>query len=99
PPPGPTPTTPPPPVAPPAPPATTSEPAVAPPAPSAPPPAPEKTFNDLTKQERSGVMENVVTPKMGALMHDLDAKRFKTVGCKTCHGKGAKDATFAMPNP
>jgi hypothetical protein len=44
-------------------------------------------------------MKSAVMPKMGAQFHDFDAKTFAEPRCALCHGAGAKDRTFKMPNP
>jgi hypothetical protein len=49
-------------------------------------------------EERIAHMEAVVEPQMGATFQSFDASRFADFGCETCHGPGAEDGTFAMPN-
>jgi len=44
-------------------------------------------------------MKTAVMPKMGGLFHDFDAKRYAEPKCILCHGSGAKDGSFKMPNP
>lgn len=44
-------------------------------------------------------MKTVVTPKMTTVFQDFDAKRYANVNCKTCHGEGAMQGKFQMPNP
>jgi hypothetical protein len=44
-------------------------------------------------------MKAAVMPKMGPMFHDFDAKTFAEPRCGLCHGAGAKDGTFKMPNP
>jgi len=55
-------------------------------------------WDGLTKDQRMDVMKTVVTPKMTATFQGFDAKLFAKVTCATCHGAGAKDGKFAMPN-
>jgi hypothetical protein len=43
-------------------------------------------------------MKSAVMPKMGALFHDFDAKTFAEPKCGLCHGPGAKEGNFKMPN-
>lgn len=70
--------------------------AVASVAPSASATAPK--WEGMGKEERINLMKTVVMPKMGELFKAHDAKKFKEVTCKTCHGPGAKDGNFKMPN-
>ena len=44
-------------------------------------------------------MKTTVMPKMGAAFHDFDAKKYAEPKCTLCHGSGAKDGNFKMPNP
>jgi hypothetical protein len=44
-------------------------------------------------------MKAGVMPKMGAAFHDFDAKTYAEPKCVLCHGSGAKDGSFKMPNP
>ena len=44
-------------------------------------------------------MKTAVMPKMGGLFHDFDAKKYADPKCVLCHGSGAKDGSFKMPNP
>jgi len=44
-------------------------------------------------------MKKTVLPKMSAEFQAFDAKRFENFSCATCHGDGAKDGSFKMPNP
>jgi len=44
-------------------------------------------------------MKSVVLPKMGALFHDFAPTHYAEPTCATCHGPGAKDGSFSMPNP
>lgn len=44
-------------------------------------------------------MKKTVFPKMKDEFTGWDAKRFADMNCKTCHGDGASDGSFTMPNP
>ena len=60
---------------------------------------PSVAWKDMTKDQRARFMARVVVPKMKPLFQTFDAKRFADFGCATCHGAGAKDHKFKMPNP
>ena len=85
--------------------ASEAPPAEAPPAEAAPqsPPtslAPAKPWADLGRDERIAHMKSVVVPHMKALFQaSPEAADFKEFGCTTCHGPGAKEGKFNMPNP
>src|SRR5262249_50099023 len=55
-------------------------------------------WKDLTEQQRSRFMTRVVMPTMKPLFQAFDPKGFPDFGCVTCHGEGAKNRTFKMPN-
>lgn len=50
---------------------------------------------DLTQREQ--YMKDVVMPRTKELFVAFDAK-YQTMDCKTCHGDGATDGSFEMPN-
>lgn len=58
----------------------------------------EKTWPEMQTAERLEHMSYVVAPRMKALFMEFDKERFSDFGCPTCHGAGAEDGTFAMPN-
>jgi hypothetical protein len=66
--------------------------------PPAGPQAPAKAWKDMTRPERGQYMGEVVLPRMKALLQSFDAQHFAVVDCATCHGPGAEDRTFRMPN-
>jgi len=63
------------------------------------PPNATKTWPEMTGDERAAHMHEVVAPAMRTAFQAHDAQRFADFGCKTCHGPGEQDGTFAMPNP
>jgi hypothetical protein len=77
---------------------------VASPAPAAPgapgaPTASMPAWKNMKTDERKHYMKTVVLPKMKDQFAAFDAKRYGEMNCMTCHGDGAKDGSFAMPNP
>ena len=61
-------------------------------------PSPPASWDALSHEQKRAYMQKAVLPKMGALLHEYDAKRFAAPTCATCHGAGAKDGSFKMPN-
>lgn len=47
---------------------------------------------------RKKFMRDMLMPAMRDAFREFDAERFAAVGCKTCHGSGVADGTFAMPS-
>jgi hypothetical protein len=69
--------------------------------PASPPAGPQpsaKSWKGMTRHERGQYMGEVVLPRMKALFQGFDAQHFAVVDCATCHGPGAEDRTFRMPN-
>jgi hypothetical protein len=63
------------------------------------PTASGKLWADMNKKERKQHMKEVVMPKMKELFVEFDAKHFAKMDCATCHGAGATNGKFKMPNP
>lgn len=87
-----------------------SEPATESPVPAAEEPAPPAAeepaappegmaFKDMSHEQRIAFMKETVVPTMKPLFQEYDAKRYGEFNCKTCHGAGAADGSFKMPNP
>jgi len=63
-------------------------------------PVPEgMAFKDMNADQRVSFMKHTVLPTMKPIFQEFDAKAFADFTCKTCHGKGAEDGDFDMPNP
>jgi len=72
-------------------------------APAAPAPAAgaEKKIDweHATVAEKKKYMKTVVLPTMKKEFIAYDEKTYKKMNCGTCHGDGASDGKFKMPNP
>lgn len=55
-------------------------------------------FKDMNFEQRDAFMEEVVLPQMTKTFVAFDAK-FEGMACKTCHGDGATNGSYAMPSP
>lgn len=53
----------------------------------------------MPKEQRGKFMAMVVVPRMRPVFQAFDSKEFAEFGCKTCHGKNARERGFEMPNP
>ncbi|MBL8972968.1 MAG: hypothetical protein JNK56_20440 [Myxococcales bacterium] len=56
-------------------------------------------FDDLSKEDQKRFMKEVFVPPMREAFQTFDAKDFEKFTCATCHGAGAKEGRFEMPNP
>lgn len=56
-------------------------------------------WDSWSHDQKLEYMKTTVMPKAAALFHDFDAKKYADAKCNLCHGAGAKDGTFKMPNP
>ena len=55
-------------------------------------------WKDMNADQRHAYMEKVVMPKAKEVFAAFDPK-YASMDCKTCHGPGAEDGSFEMPNP
>ncbi len=53
----------------------------------------------MNHDQKLAFMKSTVMPKMKEDFVAFDGKRFADMNCKTCHGDGATDGSFKMPNP
>ena len=68
-------------------------------APAAPSPGPPRVaWSAMTADLRGAYMRKVVMPKMKELFVAFDGARYEKMSCTTCHGAGATNGTFKMPN-
>ncbi len=53
----------------------------------------------MDRRARIDYMKKVVVPTMGPLFKAYDSDEFGRINCLTCHGDGAIEGTYEMPNP
>ena len=53
----------------------------------------------MSPAEKKKYMKTKVLPEMKQAFQAYDAKNYKKFTCATCHGEGATDGKFKMPNP
>ncbi len=56
------------------------------------------SWGEMTFAQKKAHMSDAVVPKLGEVFRGYDADRFAGFDCATCHGPGADDGSFAMPN-
>ena len=64
-----------------------------------PPPSGPVAWKDMNADQRHEYMKSTVLPAMKETFVAFDAEDFGSMDCKTCHGPGADDGSFEMPNP
>ncbi|HUH01154.1 MAG TPA: hypothetical protein VML75_04105 [Kofleriaceae bacterium] len=55
-------------------------------------------WKDLEFSARKKLREEKVLPEMKRMFAEFDSAKFADVTCQTCHGDGAIDGSFEMPN-
>jgi hypothetical protein len=58
-----------------------------------------KRWSEQSPTERATLMKTAVLPRMRDAFQTNDLGLYANFDCATCHGAGAKDKTFKMPNP
>jgi hypothetical protein len=80
--------------------ASAAPPASAAPATAGPPAAPGAgDWDKWSHDQKLAYMKASVMPKMHDVFAGYDSAKYGAANCKTCHGKGADDGSFKMPNP
>ena len=59
----------------------------------------EVAWADMVKEQRIDYMKSVVLPRMKQSFTQFSPDRYSKMNCVTCHGDGAADGSFKMPNP
>jgi hypothetical protein len=59
----------------------------------------QKSWRDMSHDERLALMKAAVLPQMKKAFQQFDPKQFADFSCATCHGTRAKSGNFDMPNP
>ena len=61
--------------------------------------AQEPAWKEMDHEQRVQYMRTVVLPQMRQTFAEFDSEKFGRINCKTCHGDGATNESFEMPNP
>jgi cytochrome c553 len=69
------------------------------PKPTTPPPAAKLAWKDMNADQRFEYMKTSVLPAAKAKFQAFDATKYAELDCSTCHGDGAEDGSYEMPNP
>jgi hypothetical protein len=59
----------------------------------------QKRWSERNTEERMSFMLSTVMPTMREAFQTNDLARYTVFDCASCHGAGAKDKTYKMPNP
>jgi hypothetical protein len=59
---------------------------------------PDVAFDKLDHKQQVAFMKQKVVPVMKPIFQNHDAKAFAEFNCTVCHGEGAKEGKFDMPN-
>ena len=53
---------------------------------------------DMSFDQRKKLMKSTVLPELKKAFQAFDSKKYKSFTCATCHGEGATNGKFKMPN-
>jgi cytochrome c553 len=53
---------------------------------------------NMSFDQRKKLMKSSVLPELKKAFHSFDQKKYQKFTCATCHGDGATDGKFKMPN-
>jgi hypothetical protein len=56
-------------------------------------------WDKWSHDQKLAYMKAAVMPKMKDVFSSFDSAKYGDMKCKLCHGKGAEDGSFKMPNP
>jgi hypothetical protein len=59
---------------------------------------PQVAWKDMSFAQKKAYMKEAVLPTMKPIFQAFDAKKFKTVDCRTCHGDDGSERKFKMPS-
>ena len=59
---------------------------------------PQVAWKDMSYAQKKAYMKEAVLPAMKPIFQAFDAKKFKTVECRTCHGEDGAERKFKMPS-
>jgi hypothetical protein len=63
------------------------------------PGAGQKRWSERNRAERVSLMTNTVLPTMREAFQTNDLALYENFNCASCHGAGASNKTYKMPNP
>lgn len=59
---------------------------------------PEVAWKKMTFDQKRAYMKAAVVPTMKPILQAFDAKKFKKVDCRTCHGEDGPERKYKMPS-
>ncbi len=57
------------------------------------------SWAEMNHEQKIDFMKTSVMPTMKAMFQEFAPDHYAEFGCDTCHGEGAADGSFEMPNP